>query len=168
MPSALTTSMMDVHMSCLLLGEMFAIEREHLVPAIHALLGPVERPVPIEEAMAGAVIAMELIILAVLLQLGLVLIHLLGARRAIIIAEQAKQRTRQVLGHVDGRYGRLGVELLLAHDHAAAPQLDAGVDVLLLAGVDESVPAAGAGSEDANLAVRSEERRVGKECRSRW
>ena len=50
---------------------------------------------------------------------------------------------------------RLGVELLLAHHHAAAPQVDAGVDVLLLAGVDEGVPAAGAGAENADLAVVS-------------
>src|SRR5207248_5610147 len=36
---------------------------------------------------------------------------------------------------------------------AAAPQLDAGVDVLLLAGIDEGVPATRAGAEQSDLAV---------------
>ena len=73
-----------------LLSKMLAVEGEHLAPAVHALLGPVQRPVPIEEAVAGAVIAVELMVLAVLLQLGLMLIDLLGARRAVVIAEQAE------------------------------------------------------------------------------
>src|SRR6187431_613978 len=62
---------------------MLAEEGEQLAPAIHRLLGPVDRPVPIEEAVAGAVIAIELVTLAVLLQLGLVLVHRLGARSSL-------------------------------------------------------------------------------------
>src|SRR6516162_11152608 len=134
---------------------MLAEEGEHLAPAIHRLLGPVQRPVPIEEAVAGAVVAMEFVILAVLLQLGLVLVHLFGARCAIVIAEQAEQRAGEILGHVDGCCGRLGVELLLAHHYAAAPQLDTGIDVLALAGIDEGMPPAGAGPEYTDLAVVS-------------
>src|SRR5215472_14855138 len=137
----------------LLFRKMLAVEGEHLAPAVHALLGPVQRPVPVEEAVAGAVIAVELVILAVLLQFGLVLVYLLGAWRAVLIAEQAEQRTRKVLGHVDRRDRSLLVQLFLAHHHAAAPELDAGVYVFLLAGIDEGVPAAGAGAEDADLAV---------------
>src|ERR1700756_4968924 len=131
----------------LLFRKMFAEESKNLAPAVHRLLRPVKRPVPIEEAVAGAVVAMEFMNLAVLFQLGLVLVHLLRARRPIVIAEQAEQRTRKVLGHVDRRNRRLGVELLLAHHHAAAPELDAGVDVLFLVGVNEGVPAARAGAE---------------------
>src|SRR5581483_5264560 len=119
MPSAPTTSMIDVHMFDLLLRQMLAEEREHLAPTVHGLLGPVQRPVPIEEAVAGAVIAVELVILAVLLQLGLVLVDLLRARRAVVIAEQAEQRTTEILGHVDRGNRRLVVELLLAHHHAS-------------------------------------------------
>ncbi len=78
--------------------------------------------------MAGAVVAMELVVLAVLLQLGLVLVHLLRARRAVVVAEQAKQRAAQVLGHVDRRDRLFRVELLLAHHHAAAPMLDDGIE----------------------------------------
>src|SRR6266581_2364879 len=90
---------------------MLVEEGEHLAPAIHCLLGPVEWPVPIEDAVAGTVVAVELVHLAVLL------------------------------------------ELLLAHHHAAAPELDAGVDVLPLAGIDEGVPATRTGAENADLAV---------------
>src|SRR6202047_3429207 len=104
---------------------MLAEEGEHLAPAVHCLLWPVERPVPIEEAVAGTVVAVELVRLAVLLELGLVLVHLLGARRAVVIAEDADERATEVLGHLDRRDGSLGVELLLAHYHAAAPQLGA-------------------------------------------
>src|SRR5260370_16227872 len=143
MPSARAISMIDVHMSALLLRQMLAEKGEHLAPAIHRLLGPVERPVPIEEAVAGTVVAVKFVRLAVLLELGLVLVHLLGAGRAVVVAEQAEQRAAEVLGHVDRRDGRLGIELLLAHHHAAAPQLDAGIDALLLAGIHESVAPTG-------------------------
>src|SRR5437762_8921200 len=89
--------MMDVHMSwSLLLRQMLAEEGEHLAPAVHRLLGSVERPVPIEEGVAGAIVAIELVHLATLLELGLVLVHLLGARRAVVIAEYAEQRAAQI------------------------------------------------------------------------
>src|SRR5215204_1304236 len=38
---------------------MLAEEGEHLAPAIHCLLGPVEWPVPIENAVAGSIVAVE-------------------------------------------------------------------------------------------------------------
>src|SRR5271165_7103545 len=132
---------------------MLAEEGEHLAPAIHRLLRPIERPVPIEKAVAGTVVAVELVRLAVLLELGLVLVHLLRARCAILVAEQAEQRAAEVLRHVDRRDGRLGIELLLAHHHTATPQLGASVDVRPLAGIDEGVPPTRAGAEETNLAV---------------
>src|SRR6202023_2156970 len=132
---------------------MLAEEGKHLAPAIHCLLGPVEWPVPIEEAVAGTVVAVELVRLVVLLELRLVLVHLLGARRAVVVAEYAEQRAAELLRHLDRRDRRLGIELLLPHHHAAAPQVGAGIDVLLLAGIDEGVPAAPAGAEKPDLAV---------------
>src|SRR5215204_4518639 len=132
---------------------MLAEEGEHLAPAIHCLLGPVEWPVPIENTVAGSIVAVELVDLAVLLELGLVLVHLLGARRAVVVAEYAEQRAAEVLRHVDRRDGRLGIELLLAHHHAAAPEVGAGIDVLPLAGINKGVPATRAGAENADLAV---------------
>src|SRR5436190_5590166 len=137
----------------LLLRELLAEEGEDLAPAVHALLGPVERPVPVEKAVARSVVAMEFVILAVLFQLGFVLIHLLGTRRAVVIAEEAKQRAGEILGHLDRRDRRLGIELLLAHHHAAAPQFDTGVDIFLLARIDEGMPATGAGAEKPDLPV---------------
>src|SRR5688572_9431789 len=132
---------------------MLAVERPDLAPGIHRLLGPIERPVPIEEAMSGAVVAVELIILAVLLELGLVLVHLLRARRAVVVAEDAEQRAGEVLRHVDRRDGSLRVELLFGHHHTASPLLDASIDILALAGINEGVPAARAGADETNLAV---------------
>src|SRR5205807_598127 len=114
----------------LLLRQMLAEEGEHLAPAIHRLLGPIEWPVPIEDAVAGAIVAVELVDLAVLLEFGLVLVHLLGARRTVIVAEYAEQRAAEILCHLDRRDGRLGIELLLAHHYAAAPEVGAGVNVL--------------------------------------
>src|SRR5918993_2559342 len=132
---------------------MVAEEGEHLAPAIHCLLGPVKWPVPIEEAVPGAAVAVELVHLAVLLELGLVLVHLLGARRAVVIAEYAEQRATEVLRHLDRGDGRLGIKLLIAHHHAAAPEVDACIDVIPLAGIDEGMPATRTGAENAGLAV---------------
>src|SRR5438094_10393025 len=101
---------------------MLAEEGEHLAPAIHGLLGPVEWPVPIEDAVAGAVVAVELVHLAGLLELDLVLVHLLGARRAGVVAEYAEQRAADIPRHLDRRDGRFGLELLLAHHYAPAPE----------------------------------------------
>src|SRR6516165_6940058 len=96
---------------------------------------------PIEETVTGAVVTVEFVRLAVLLELGFVLVHLLGAWRAILVAKQAEQRTAEVLRHVARRDGRLGIEPLLAHHHSASPEFDASINVLPLAGIDEGVPA---------------------------
>src|SRR5258708_13298828 len=109
---------------------MLAEEGEHLAPAIHCLLGSVEWPVPIEDAVASTVVAVELVHLAVLLELALVLIHLLRARRAVVVAEYAEQRAAEILRHLDRRAGRLGVELLLPHPHPPPPKLAPRPDVL--------------------------------------
>src|SRR4051812_10928316 len=112
MPSARAISMMDVHMIAFsfvcawpfgkpvstfpdhaLFRQMLAEEGEHLAPCVHRLFGSIERPVPIIEAVARAVIAVEFVVLAMLLQCGLVLVDLLGAGRAVVIAENAEQRT---------------------------------------------------------------------------
>src|SRR4051812_11277408 len=114
---------------CLLSAQMLAEEGEHLAPAVDRGFGPVERPVPIPDGVTGAVVAVKLIALAVLFQLGLMLVHLLWAGRAVVVAEDADQRAREILRHVDRRDRRLGVELFLAHYDAAAPELGAGVDV---------------------------------------
>ena len=81
------------------------------------------------------------------------LIHLLGARRAVVVAEQAQKRCAQARGHRDRRDRLLVVQLVRRHHHAAAPLLDHRIDVGLLAGIDERMPPAGAGADQPDLAV---------------
>src|SRR5260370_36083394 len=107
MPSARAISMMDVHMSALLLRQMLAEESEHLAPTVHRLVGPVERPMPIEEAVAGTGVAGEFVRLAVLLDLGLVLVDLLGPGRAVVVPAQPEQQAGRGRGHDDRRDARL-------------------------------------------------------------
>jgi hypothetical protein len=54
---------------------------EDFGPTVHCLLGSVERPVPIEKAVPCAVITVELIGLALRLERGFVLVHLLRIGR---------------------------------------------------------------------------------------
>src|SRR5262245_61513701 len=110
------------------LAERLLEEAEDLLPSVHRLLLTVGRTVVVEEAVARAVVAMELVLLAVLLQLGLVLIHLLGRGRLVLVAEEAEDRGRQVLRVVDGSDRLVGRELLLGHDDAPAPTVDHGVE----------------------------------------
>ena len=72
---------------------MLAEKGEDFLPAVHGLLHPVHGPVGVEEAMARAVVTVEFVDLAVLLQFFLVPVHLFRARRGVLIAEQAEQRT---------------------------------------------------------------------------
>jgi hypothetical protein len=57
--------------------------------------------------MARAVISIELVRLAVLLELGFMLIDLFWARRTVIIAGDTEQRAAEIICHVDRRNGRL-------------------------------------------------------------
>jgi hypothetical protein len=64
---------------------VFPEKCEDLAPTVHGLLGPIKRTVPIENAVTGAVVAVELVIFAVRLECGLVLVDLsgLGARSSL-------------------------------------------------------------------------------------
>src|SRR4029434_5851446 len=64
-------------------------ERKELLPAVDGLFLTVGRPVVIEDPVASAVVAMELVLLSVLLELRLVLIDLFGRRRLVLVAEEA-------------------------------------------------------------------------------
>src|ERR1700730_17794923 len=146
---------MPVFRNAGLFGQVLVQEREYLLPAVQRLLDAVGRPVVVEEAVPGAVIAMELILLAVLLQLRLVLVHLLRCRRTILVAEQTEQRAGEALAELDRRRRLLRVQLLLAHHHPAAPQLDRGVDAVGVAGKQEGLPAGRAGAEYADLTIEN-------------
>src|SRR5436309_11496647 len=134
------------------LPQILVQERKDLLPAVRRLLLPVGRAVVIEEAVARAGVAMELEVLAVLLQLRLVLVDLLGRGRLVIVAEEPEDRTREVLGEVDGRRRLVRRQLFLRHDYATAPALDDRVEALQLAAGQERLPATRARAEDADLA----------------
>src|SRR5579859_7294520 len=70
-----------------LLLEIGVEERKDFVPAVHRLLLPVCATVVVEEAVAGAVITVELVFLALFLQLFLVLVDVSRRRALIVIAE---------------------------------------------------------------------------------
>src|SRR2546422_2042741 len=55
-------------------------ECKDLLPAVHGLLLTVSRAVVVEEAVASAVVAMELVLLPMFLELGLVRVDLFGCR----------------------------------------------------------------------------------------
>src|SRR5712692_11588623 len=109
-----------VHMAALL-AQVLLEKGEHLGPAVHRLLLPVSPAIVIEERVAGAVVAVELVVLAVLLELFLMLVYLLRRGPLVVVAKQAQQRRIEVLGVVDGRDRLLRRELLLGLDHAATP-----------------------------------------------
>ena len=62
-------------------------EGEDLAPAVHCLLLAVVRRMVVEETVAGAVVPVEIIVLAGRFQLFFVLVHLFRRRRLVIVAE---------------------------------------------------------------------------------
>src|SRR5215218_2926176 len=94
---------------------MLAEEGEDLAPAIHCLLGSVKRPVPIPDAVAGSVVAVKLVCLAVLLERSLMLVHLLGARRSILLPKIPMSGQERSFVMSIGATGVLVVQLFLAH-----------------------------------------------------
>src|SRR5260221_5217707 len=133
-------------------------EREHLLPSLHGRLHAVHRAVVIEEAVTRAVEAVELVGLAMLLELGLVLIDLLRRRRLVFVAEEAEERRRQILREIDRRDRQLGRELLGCHDDTAAPAVDRRVEALHPRAHAHGVPTARAGADEPDLPVACRQR----------
>src|SRR5690606_1747557 len=124
-----------------------------LRPAVHRLLGAVGGgAVVVEEPVTGAVVAVELVGLAVLVQLGLVPVHLGGAGGAVFVAEQPQHRAGQVLGQVDRRHRILVVEVPGGHDDPATPAVHHRVHLGGAARGQVGVAATGAGAEQPDLA----------------
>src|SRR5689334_17076070 len=124
------------------------------LPAVDGLLGAIRRrTVVIEKSVACAIVAVELVVLARLLELFLVAVHLLGRRSFIVVAEKAEHGTGKVLREIDRRNRLLGRQLFFRSSDAAAPAFDECVDAFEFAGGEKSVTAAGACSENADFAV---------------
>src|SRR6185503_6457862 len=103
-------------------------ERENFLPAVHGLFLTVRRAVVVEEPVTGAIVAVELILLAVLLELGLVCVDLFRCGRLVLVAEEPEDRAREVLRVVDGGHRLARRQLFLRLDHASAPAVDHGVE----------------------------------------
>src|SRR3970040_2463060 len=86
-----------------LLAQILWQEGPYFFPTVHCLLLPIGGAVIIEEAMSGAVIAVKLVVLAVLLELRLMLVHLLRRRTLVIVAKKAEQRAGEILRVIDRR-----------------------------------------------------------------
>src|SRR5262249_12008019 len=81
------------------------VEIEHLVPAVDRLLVAVVWAIMGKERVSGAVIAVELVVLAEPFQLGLGAVDLVGGWIWIFVTEQAQQRAIDPLGQIDRRDG---------------------------------------------------------------
>src|SRR4030095_3485739 len=126
-------------------------EREDFFPAVHRLLLPIRSPVIIEKAVTGAVIAVKLIVLAMLLELRLMLVHLFRRRRFVVVAEKADNRAGKIFGKIN-RSGRpLGCHLLLFHNDAAAPAFDYGVESFQFSGRKKPMTPSRACAENTDL-----------------
>src|SRR3954466_12030784 len=72
-------------------------EREYLSPTVDCLLRTVARAVRGEEAVTGAVVAVEVIGLAQALEHVLCTVDLVGRRRKVLVAEDPQERTAELL-----------------------------------------------------------------------
>src|SRR5262249_21340669 len=124
--------------------ESLIAEGEQFFPAIHRLLLTIGGTVVIEEAMAGAVVAMKLVILPMLFELCFVLIHLFRRGSFIFFAKQADHRTRKILGIINRRDRLFGRALLFRLHHAPAPAFHQAIETLQTTSRKKTVPPAGA------------------------
>ena len=128
-------------------------EIKDLVPAVDRLLGPVVRAIMRKERVSGAIIAVELVVLAEPLQLRFVAIDLIGRRVRVFVAKEAEQRAIDPRAQIVWR-NRLALgqpRFVVDHD-IAAPAIDCTLDqVGELAGDEVSLPAARAEPDDPDL-----------------
>src|SRR5579875_1113539 len=129
-------------------------ESEDLLPAIDRLLWPVAGTIDGEEAVARAIVAVELVRFAEALEHFLCAIDLVGIGVGIFVAEDAKQRAGELLGEVDRRNGPQRVELRrIIDDDVTAPAIDCGIDAAQAAGGKVRVSPARAEADHADLAA---------------
>src|SRR5262245_59853669 len=132
---------------------MLRQESEYLAPAVGGLLGAVRNACRVEKGMAGAVVAMEFVALAELLEQFLGAVDVVAVRVLVVIAEDAEQGRGELLGVVDRRDRLLVVELLLViDDDIAAPAIDHGVEARHQTAGEIGLPSARAEADDADLA----------------
>ena len=104
--------------------------------------------------MTGAVVTVELVILAEFLKHGLDAVHLVAVGVFIVIAEQTEQRGAHLVREIDRRHRALRIELLeVIDDDVAAPAIDCGVDAVERAGDEIGMASARTEADHADLAI---------------
>src|SRR5207244_11772794 len=129
--------------------QVFFEKREELLPSVHRLLRAIGGAVVIEEAVSRAVVAMELVRLAVLFELLLVLVHISRGRSLVLVAEQTQERRLEVLRVFDRRHRLLRRQLLFRCDNTTTPQIGDGAETLCSRRCKERVPPTRARAHDA-------------------
>src|SRR6516164_651906 len=103
--------------------------------------------------MAGAVVTVELVVLAMPFQFGLGAVDLVGRRVWILVAEETQERAADPFRQIERRHRlALGQPRLVVDDDIAAPAIDCTLDQMRqLAGHQISLPPAGAEADHADL-----------------
>ena len=113
-----------------------------MLPGVHGGLGPVARPVHLQEGVSGPLVGVELIGLAGRLERGFELGDVLGRGMLILGTEQAEQRAGQVGGPLDQSRGAVQrVTLGRGLNHEAAVAVDGRLERQADRG-EERLPAA--------------------------
>src|SRR6202008_550457 len=112
-----------------LFRKIFLVEGENLFPAVFRLLRAIARARDGEEAMGGAVVAVEFVILACFLQARFGLVDILGRGIFVVVAVNAEQRGGDLLRELDRRDRPLRWIVLVVGKLVAAPAVDDGVDI---------------------------------------
>src|SRR5205807_7221290 len=103
--------------------EVLLVKREDLLPAVNGLFLAIVGSIGGEKTVAGAVVAIELVLLAALLQLSLNLVDLLDIRIGVVIAEDPEQRAAHLWREFDRRPRVVGRKPIRPDDNAATPAI---------------------------------------------
>src|SRR5437868_4350636 len=133
---------------CQVLGELGVEEGPDLAPGVHGLLLAISRSVVVLETVAGAIIAVELVLFAGGLEGILVDVDLLRRRVLVVVAKEAQQGAGEAGRQVDGRDRARRREVFRLHDDTTAPELDSSVVTRVAAGDEEGVATSRAGARD--------------------
>ena len=107
--------------------------------------------------MPGAVITIEDVGLAVVLERLLVLVNLSWTRPHVVVAEQADERHVQVRRHIDHRHWLVGGQAVRRDDDVATPQIGHRAETLHPRGDQQRVPTARARADNRHLAITRRE-----------
>src|SRR5499427_1824202 len=139
------------------LSKELAEPGQYFLPTVHRRVLPGLGAIDAEAGMASVVVGVELVGLVVLLEGGLGLRGVVGRWARVLHAEEAQERTLEILGEVDGRHGLARRELLSLGVHTAAVAVDVVIDSAQRAGGVLGLAAPREVADDAYLAIQIRE-----------